>query len=59
MNGVEIDLFFLHKLKKIVEFEQQVSEDAFNKDTLEKAKKLGFSDKTIAELAGVTETDNL
>ncbi len=52
----KIDLFFLHKLKKIVDFEQQVSEDAFNKDTLEKAKKLGFSDKTIAKLAGVTET---
>ena len=53
----QIDLFFLHKLKKIVDFEQQVSEDAFNKDTLEKAKKLGFSDKTIAKLAGVTETE--
>ena len=53
----KIDLFFLHKLKKIVDFEQQVSEDAFNKDTLEKAKKLGFSDKTIAKLAGVTETE--
>ena len=53
----QIDLFFLHKLKKIVDFEQQVSEDPFNKDTLEKAKKLGFSDKTIAKLAGVTETE--
>ena len=51
----QIDLFFLHKLKKIVDFEQQVSEDPFNKEILEKAKKLGFSDKTIAKLARVPE----
>ena len=53
----QIDLFFLHKLKKIVDFEQEVSEDAVNKEILEKAKRLGFSDKTIAKLAGVTETE--
>ncbi len=51
----QIDLFFLHKLKKIVDFEKQVSEDPFNKEILEKAKKLGFSDKTIAKLARVPE----
>lgn len=50
-----IDLFFLHKLQKIVDFEKQVKEDPFNKEILQKAKKLGFSDKTIAEYAGVPE----
>lgn len=50
-----IDLFFLHKLQKIVDFEKQVKEDPFNKEILHKAKKLGFSDKTIAEYAGVPE----
>ncbi|RID87237.1 carbamoyl-phosphate synthase large subunit [Peribacillus asahii] len=51
----QIDLFFLHKLNKIINFEQQVKEDPFNPDVLRKAKELGFSDKTIAQLADVTE----
>ncbi|USK61144.1 carbamoyl-phosphate synthase large subunit [Peribacillus asahii] len=51
----QIDLFFLHKLNKIINFEQQVKEDPFNPDVLRKAKEFGFSDKTIAQLAGVTE----
>ncbi|MFJ8244049.1 carbamoyl-phosphate synthase large subunit [Peribacillus asahii] len=51
----QIDLFFLHKLNKIINFEQQVKEDPFNPDVLRKAKEFGFSDKTIAQLADVTE----
>src|SRR6476620_2096166 len=51
----QIDLFFLYKLKKIVDFEKQISADPFDQDILQKANELGFSDKTIAELAGVTE----
>lgn len=53
----QIDLFFLYKLKKIVDFEKQVKEDPFNPEVLLKAKELGFSDKTIAEFAGVPEKE--
>ncbi|MGE7903754.1 carbamoyl-phosphate synthase large subunit [Peribacillus sp. NPDC094092] len=53
----QIDLFFLHKLKKIIDFEKQLKEHSFDCEVLQKAKELGFSDKTIAEIWGVPEID--
>ena len=48
--------FFLEAIKRIVDFETVVKQ---NKDTetLRKAKEMGFSDKYIAKLWGVTEID--
>ncbi|MBP3234857.1 MAG: carbamoyl-phosphate synthase large subunit [Eubacterium sp.] len=64
-----IDMFFLDKIKNIVDYErkleeaaQSVSENAalteiLDRDTLYSAKKMGFSDSYIAELIGVSEDD--
>lgn len=51
-----IDEFFLYKIKNIVDFEKEVSEEKLgNPDFLRKAKQLGFSNKRLAELSGQTE----
>ena len=51
----QIDLFFLHKLKKIVDFEKELLTHSYDTEVLQKAKELGFSDKTIAEIWEVSE----
>ena len=51
----QIDLFFLHKLKKIVDFEEELRTHSYDTEVLQKAKELGFSDKTIAEIWEVSE----
>ena len=69
MNRTGIDMFFLDKIKNIVDFEKKIEEvsslhksdknvaDVLDKDTLYSAKKMGFSDSYIAELTGFTEDD--
>lgn len=44
----KIDLFFLTKLKGIIDFEAIIKENAWNLDILRQAKKMGFADITIA-----------
>ncbi|MBA9024936.1 MULTISPECIES: carbamoyl-phosphate synthase large subunit [Bacillaceae] len=46
----EIDLFFLQKLKNIVEFEQVLKQNPFDEEILLTGKQMGFSDKKIASL---------
>ncbi len=66
MNRTGIDMFFLDKIKNIVDFEKRLEEAAqkaadgefpLDKDTLYEAKKMGFSDSYIAELTGLTEDE--
>ena len=56
-----IDMFFLDKIKNIVDFEKELEKlsgkGTVDKDTLYSAKKIGFSDSYIAELTGLTEDD--
>ncbi len=61
-----IDMFFLDKIKSIVDFEKKIEENCENRsegspvmdrDLLYDAKRMGFSDSYIAELAGCTEDD--
>ncbi len=62
-----IDMFFLDKIKKIVDFEIRLEETcksrmssdapALDKELLYEAKKMGFSDSYIAELTNTRETD--
>ena len=56
-----IDMFFLDKIKNIVDFEKELEKlqgtGSVDKDTLYSAKKIGFSDSYIAELTGLTEDD--
>ena len=51
-NATQIDMFFLDKIKNIVDFERILEnpETKGNIDILYKAKKMGFSDKYIAQL---------
>ena len=46
----KIDLFFLHKLQKIIRFEQKLKDNPFDSEVLHEAKRLGFSDQKTAEL---------
>lgn len=46
----KIDPWFLRRIKKIVELEEKLKENKLEKELLWKAKKLGFSDKRIAQL---------
>ncbi|MDP4118095.1 MAG: carbamoyl-phosphate synthase large subunit [Bacillota bacterium] len=56
-NATQIDMFFLDKIKNIVDFEKQLEDNIGDIDTLYKAKKMGFSDKYIAHLWKKTEDD--
>ncbi|MBQ3692997.1 MAG: carbamoyl-phosphate synthase large subunit, partial [Clostridia bacterium] len=51
----KIDMFFLEKIKNIVEFERVIKENNGNLETLYEAKRMGFSDKYIAKLWETTE----
>ncbi|MEH7177243.1 carbamoyl-phosphate synthase large subunit [Neobacillus vireti] len=46
----QIDLFFLHKFKGIIELETKISSNPMNMEVLKEAKQKGFSDKKIGEL---------
>ena len=52
-----IDRFFLRKLKKIVETESLLRENKGDADALYCAKRMGFSDREIAVLQGMTERE--
>ncbi|MEE1031988.1 MAG: carbamoyl-phosphate synthase large subunit, partial [Ruminococcus sp.] len=52
-----IDLFFIRKLKRIIEEEQELKANVGNLEVLKDAKKMGFSDKTIATLWNMTEIE--
>ena len=52
-----IDMFFLDKIKNIVDFEKELEGKHLTKELLLKAKRMGFSDSYIAELTGVSEDD--
>ena len=52
-----IDLFFLRKLRNIIEMEKLVETNKGDISVLEKAKKLGFSDREIAVLWNMTQRE--
>lgn len=53
----KIDLFFLNKIERIVQFEHKLADSAGNEEVLYDAKRLGFSDRKIAELWEWSEQD--
>ncbi|MBD3106795.1 carbamoyl-phosphate synthase large subunit [Bacillus sp. AGMB 02131] len=53
----QIDLFFLKKFENIVVLEKEIAENPFNPEVAEKAKKYGFSDKTLAKLWNAKEIE--
>ncbi|MDH5161127.1 carbamoyl-phosphate synthase large subunit [Heyndrickxia oleronia] len=46
----KIDLFFLHKIQKIIQYEKRLINHPFDLEIATEAKKLGFSDIKLAEL---------
>ena len=56
-QATKIDMLFLDKIKKIVEFEYEIAENVENIDVLKEAKRIGFSDKFIAKLWDKEETE--
>ncbi len=50
-----IDLFFLNKLKNLVDMERRLQEEALEPELLKEAKRMGFTDKLIASLCGKSE----
>ncbi|MBG9450225.1 carbamoyl phosphate synthase large subunit [Cytobacillus firmus] len=46
----KIDLFFLYKIKKIIDFENVLTENPFDPETGKAAKEMGFADLVIAKL---------
>lgn len=53
----KIDLWFLEKFKRIVEFEGIIARSKLERDVLLEAKKIGFSDAQIAKLKGKKENE--
>ncbi len=56
-NATKIDLFFIEKIKNIVEFENVLKENVNDTEILREAKKMGFSDKYIGMLWNIDETE--
>ena len=52
----QIDMFFLDKMQKIVDFEHELEDHPWSEEVLKAAKRMGFSDAYIAELWKTTET---
>ncbi|MCU9612172.1 carbamoyl-phosphate synthase large subunit [Caldibacillus lycopersici] len=52
-----IDLFFLYKMANIIKLENELRSNKDNVELLKTAKKKGFSDKTIAKLWGINESN--
>ena len=51
----QIDIFFIDKIKKIVDFEKEMEVHPFSDEHLKEAKRIGFSDSYVAELWQTTE----
>ncbi len=56
-NITQIDMFFLDKIKKIVDFEREMEANPGSVELLKEAKRMGFSDSYVAELWKNTEED--
>ncbi len=56
-NITQIDMFFLEKIKNIVEYERVIKANKNDVKILYQSKRMGFSDKYIAKLWECTEDD--
>ncbi|MBU8877753.1 carbamoyl-phosphate synthase large subunit [Bacillus sp. FJAT-29790] len=53
----QINLFFLHKMEKIVSFENEIAKNPFHYEIAKKAKEMGFADIVIAGFWNTTEVE--
>lgn len=56
-NRTKIDMFFLDKIKNIVDFEKVLKSSSHDENVLRDAKIMGFSDKFIGQLWGKSESE--
>ena len=56
-DACAIDLFFIDKIKNIVDEEREIKAHPGDLEVLKDAKQMGFSDREIAALWGVSEID--
>ncbi|MBQ5647939.1 MAG: carbamoyl-phosphate synthase large subunit [Alistipes sp.] len=56
-DRTKIDMFFLKKMDNIVNFEREVKAHKGNREVLYEAKRIGFGDKFIGQLWGMTESE--
>ena len=56
-NITKIDKFFISKFDRLVRMEEELVNNELTIDLLLKAKKMGYTDKVIAALAGLKEED--
>ncbi|MDE5673850.1 MAG: carbamoyl-phosphate synthase large subunit [Muribaculaceae bacterium] len=56
-NRTKIDMFFLDKIKNIVDFEKVIKSSPHDENVLRDAKIMGFSDKFIGQLWGKSESE--
>lgn len=56
-DNTKIDMFFLEKIKHIVDFEEEIKANVGDLSTLREAKRMGISDKYIARLWKMSERD--
>ena len=54
-DATAISIFFLSKLKNITQFEEELRQNVGDPDHLREAKRLGFSDSSIARIWNTTE----
>lgn len=48
----QIDKFFIHKLKNLADYEQQLKDAELDREVYEKGKRLGFTDRAIFAISG-------
>ena len=56
-DRTKIDMFFLKKMDNIVNFEREVKAHKGDREVLYEAKRIGFGDKFIGQLWGMTESE--
>ena len=56
-DRTKIDMLFLEKFKNIVEMESVVAQNKGNAEVLHEAKRMGFGDKFIGQLWGMSESE--
>lgn len=56
-NRTQIDMLFLEKIKNITDKEQELLKTRFDRDRLYSAKRMGFSDRAVADYWNCTEKE--
>ena len=56
-NLTKIDKWFLTEMKSCIDFEKKIAQEGINRETLQLAKEIGYSDRELAEIFETTEKE--